>query len=155
MSGGQGMPWGPKQYGTPDAPNLITDPTTMKVPGIDQQIAQVRTTGGQQQGAANNAAMAALQRAGVAGGSEASNAIGNIAGQTALGEGEAVAGLQHQQAQEQQGLMDALNQAAMQKYGIESQNNMGENAQRAGALSGIGSGIGSLAGLAYLFNKQK
>ncbi len=151
MSGGQGMPWGPTNYGVPSSPNLMTDPTQIATPGISQEMQQVRTTAGQQQGASNNAAMAALQRAGVAGGSEASNALGNIAGQTALGTGQALSGLQQQQFGEQSNLMNALNNAALNKYQVESYNNLGENAQRQGQLSGAGSALGSIAALAALF----
>lgn len=144
--GGQGTSWGPTSYGAPSAVTLQTDPTTIDTPGISQEMNQVRTTAGQQQGAENNAAMAALQRAGVAGGSEAGNALGNIAGQTALQTGQALSGLQQQQFKEQMGLMDALNQAALYKYGLESKNNLGEQQQRYGEDQQTGQVGGNLIG---------
>lgn len=150
--GGKGTPWGPSDYGTPSAVTLQTDPTQIATPGIQQEMQQIRTTAGQQQGASNNAAMAALQRAGVAGGSETSNALGNIAGQTALGTGQALSGLQQQQFGEQASLMDALNKAAMAKYQNESYNNLGENSQRQSGQSGAAQGVmQALPMLAALF----
>lgn len=147
MAGGQGTPWGPQQYATPSNPALQVDPTKIATPGMDQEIQQVRTNAGAQQGAANNAAMAALQRAGVAGGSEASNALGNIAGQTAAGTGQALAGLQQQQFGQQEGLLNSLNQAELSKYGIQSQNNMSENQQRSQGDSDVAKSIAALAAL--------
>ena len=146
MSGGQNVPWGSSQYGAPSSVNLLTDPTKIDVPGIDQEIQQVRTNAGAQQGSANNAAMGALQRSGVAGGSEAGNVLGNIAGQTAAGTGQALAGLQNQQFQEQAGLMDAINQANLYKYGLESKNDMANTQNRYGQDQQIGSEAGSLVG---------
>lgn len=152
MAGGQGTTWGPQSYGNPSSVNLQTDPTKIATPGISQEMQQVRTTAGQQQGAANNAAMAALQRAGVAGGSEAGNALGNIAGQTALQTGQALSGLQQQQFGEQSALMNALNNAAMNKYQLESYNNLGENAQRQSGNEGAAKGVmQALPMLAALF----
>lgn len=151
MAGGQGTPWGPTTYGAPSAPTMQTDPTQIATPGINQEMQQVRTSAGQQQGAENNAALAALQRSGVAGGSEAGNALGNIAGQTALGTGQALSGLQQQQFQEQENLMNALNNTNLNKYQAESYNNLGENAQRQSGQQGAGSGLGSIASLAALF----
>lgn len=147
MAGGQGTPWGPTSYGAPNAVSLNTDPTTIDTPGINTEMNQVRTTAGQQQGASDNAAMAALQRAGVAGGSEAGNALGNIAGQTALQTGQALSGLQQQQFGEQASLMDALNNAALQNYQLQSQNNLGENSQRQQGQSGAGNMLPMLAAM--------
>lgn len=141
MAGGQGTPWGPKQHGPADNPALITDPTTMKVPGIDKQVQAVRTMAGQHQGRANNAAMMALQRAGVGGGSEASNALGNIAAETAGATDQALAGLENQQFQQQSELMDALNKIMMEKYGYDTESNDREDAARANAIGGLGSGL--------------
>lgn len=142
---------GPTTYGAPEAADLMTDPSKVNAPGIDRQMQQVRTMAGQQQGRANNAAMAALQRAGVGGGSESSNALGNIAGQTAAGTGQALSGLENQQYGQQLGLMDALNQAKLQKYGVESQNYNNEQGQRANQVGQVGSGLAeALAFLAMM-----
>lgn len=147
MSGGQGTPWSPQQYGMAKAPSLITDPTKMATPGIAEEMAQVRTNAGAQQGSANNAAMAALQRSGVAGGSEMGNVLGNIAGQTAAGTGSALAGLQNQEFGQQAEMANALNQANLSEYGLASQNNLAENQQRMTGASDIGSSAALLAAL--------
>ena len=139
MAGGQGMPWGPTTNGSPSAVSLYTDPTQMNVPGIDTEMQQVRTNAGAQQGSANNAAMAALQRAGVAGGGESANALGNIAGQTQAGTADALAKLQQQKYQEQLGLMDALNSAMLNKYNAENGAYMGEQSSRNAQMAGVGS----------------
>jgi len=141
MAGGQGMPWGPTTNGNPSAVSLRTDPTQINVPGIDTEMQQVRTDAGAQQGSANNAAMAALQRAGVAGGGESGNALGNIAGETQAGTAKALAGLQQQKYQEQLGLMDALNNADLNKYNAESNNYLAEQSNRQAQMNGLGSAI--------------
>ena len=144
--GGQGTPWGPRSYGTANSPNLYTDPTQFADPGIKAQVQQVRTNAGALQGKGNNAALAALQRAGVAGGSEAGNALGSIAGQTAEGADEALAKLQSQESGQETSLMDALNSAMLSKYQTESGNDLGENSQRQNMLSGAGNLLGTLFG---------
>ncbi len=152
MGGGQGMPWGPTTYGQPSAPKLETDPTKFSNPGLAAQQNNVRTMAGQAQGRANNGALAALQKSGVGGGSEASNALGNIAGQTAAGEGEALSGLQAQDNAQQMGLMEALNNAELQKYGMGSQNYNQEQGQRQNAIGGLGGGL--LEALTFLGMKK-
>jgi hypothetical protein len=141
MAKDQGMPWGPKQYGQASQPNIITDPTTMKVPGIQKQVQNVRTMAGQAQGGANNAALAALQRAGVGGGSESANALGNIASRTAGATGEALAGLENEQFKQQSGLADMLNKIAMEKYGFDTEANAREDESRSNAVGGLAGGL--------------
>lgn len=135
----------------PPAPTLRTDPTQVAVPGIQQEMQQVRTNAGAEQGRANNAALARLQASGVAGGSETGNALGNIAGETAAGTAQAEAGLQEKQFGEQAGLMDALNNAQNQLYGAQSETALGQNAQEQQLLGGLGSALGDVGSLAYLF----
>ncbi len=140
---------GPLTYQNyPNAPTLKTDPTQISTPGISQEMQQVRTNAGQQQGSANNAAMAALQRAGVAGGSEAGNALGNIASQASAGTASALAGLQNQQFGQQSQLMDALNNAQNQLYNTKSQATLGQNQQTG---QNIGSDVSGILALASLF----
>ena len=139
--------WGLTGANYPGAPTLQTDPTQIATPGISQEMQQVKTNAGAQAGAANNGAMAALQRAGVAGGSEAGNALGNIAGQSAAGVAQGEAGLQNQQFQEQESLMNSLNQAKTNLYGTTEQGQLGQNAQGNQALQGIG----QIAALAAMF----
>ena len=146
MGGGQGTPWGPTNYGAAIAPKLNYDPSQFSDPGIRSQIQQIRTNAGASQGKMNNAALAALQRSGVAGGSEATNALGSIAGQTAAGADESLAKLQSQEYGQEMGLMDALNQAMISKYQTESGNQLGENAQRQNMLSGAGNLLGTVLG---------
>ena len=150
LTTGAGMPWGPSATENPSAPTLLTDPSQVATPGMAQQIQAVQTNAGAQQGKANNAALAGLQRAGVAGGSEATNALGDIAGQTAQGTAQGLSGLQSQQFQEQEGLLNALNSAANQQYATSSQNNLGNQELRQSLLSGAGSGLSTLAGAAAL-----
>ena len=147
-SGGPATGFGLNQVTFPTAPTLQTDPTQIAIPGIQQEMQQVRTNAGAQEGSSNNAALAALQRSGVAGGSEAGNALGNIAGQTAAGAAQGLAGLQQQQFGEQASLMDALNNAKTQLYGAQSQSALGQNNQ---ANQSIGGDVGALASLAALF----
>ena len=144
------MPWGPNPTQNPSVPTIMTDPSQVATPGMAQQVQAVQTAAGAGQGNANNAALAALQRAGVAGGSEATNALGNIAGQTAQGEAQGLSGLQSQQFQEQEGLLNSLNQAANQQYATSAQNNLGNQELRQQLLSGAGSGLTTLAGAAAL-----
>jgi len=154
LTTGAGMPWGPSATENPAPPTLLTNPASVNTPGMQQQIQAVQTNAGAQQGAANNSALAALQRAGVAGGSEASNALGNIAGQTAQGTAQGLSGLQSQQFQEQEGLLNSLNQAANQQYATSAQNNLGNQELRQQLLGGAGSALttlGSAAALAGLF----
>lgn len=144
------MPWGPNPTQNPSVPTIMTDPSQVATPGMAQQVQAVQTAAGAGQGKANNAALAALQRAGVAGGSEATNALGNIAGQTAQGEAQGLSGLQSQQFQEQEGLLNSLNQAALGQYGEESQNNLANQELRQQLLGGVGSALGSLGGAALM-----
>lgn len=134
----------------PNLPNISTDPSQVATPGMNQEIQNVYTQGGQAQGQANNSALAALQRAGVAGGSESGNALGNIAGQTAGQEASALSGLQNQQFQQQSSLMDALNQVNLQNYQGQSQNNynmgMLQNSTNQGYASLGGTALGSIIG---------
>ena len=146
MSGGQNAPWGASSYGTPSAPQLYTDPTQFATPGMNAEIQNVRTQAGAQQGSANNAAMAAMQRAGVAGGGEMSSALGNIAGQTQAATAGALSGLQNQQYQQQMGLMDALNQANLYNYGLQSKNDIANTQARYGQDQQVGSEASNLIG---------
>ena len=114
----------------PSLPQIYTDPSQVATPGMNQEIQNVYTQGGQSQGLANNAALAGLQRAGVAHGSEAGNALGNVAGQTSGAESSALAGLQNQQFQQQSSLMNALNQVNLANYSDQSMNNVYNNMQQ-------------------------
>lgn len=131
-------------FAAPNLPTIYTDPSQVATPGMNQEIQNVYTQGGQAQGQANNSALNALQRAGVGGGSESANALGNIAGQTAQGEGSALAGLQNQEFQEESSLMNALNQADIANYSAQSENNIYNNLLRNQLISGTGTGAGSL-----------
>ena len=102
---------------SPNLPSLSTDPSQVNTPGLQSEITNVYNQGGQAQGQANNGAMAGLARAGVgADSSESGNALGNIAGQTAGAESSALSGLQQQQFNEQNQLMQSLNQENLQNY---------------------------------------
>ena len=133
---------GTGQDAQPNLPNIYTDPSQVATPGLNQEVQNVYNQGAQAQGQGNNATLAALQKAGVAHGSEAGNALGNVAQQTAAGESGALAGLQNQQFQEQSSLMNALNQVNLANYANQSQNNLYNNAQEQGNAAGW-AGLGS------------
>jgi hypothetical protein len=84
--------------------------------------------------------MAALQSQGV-GGSEATNALGNIAGDAALKSAQGMAGIEQQDFNNKKSLMDAINDARMSKYKVDSGNFNQENQDRAGA---VGAGTNAL-----------
>ncbi len=136
-------------YNSPNLPNLNTDPSSINTPGLQQEINNVYTEGGLAQGHATNAARAALQASGVAGGGESTHALGDIAGQTAQQESSGLSGLQNQQFQQQATLMDALNNANLQNYASQAMNNLGFNSQRNQMINGTGqsgSGLASMIG---------
>jgi hypothetical protein len=131
-------------FGSPNNASLITDPSTVNTPGLQQEINNVYTQAGQRQGKANDSARAALQASGIGSGDEVSNALGNIAGQTALGESQGLAGLQNQQFLQQSQLMNALNNAQLEQYASQGMNNLGFNAQRNQMIQGMGGAAGGL-----------
>lgn len=154
MSGG---PTGPMTYGRPDDFKAVTNPYDSSVQAPDQSKLRQAMMQRIDQNAGNNIqqSMASMQRSGV-GGSQDPRALADVAQGQAQQVGQMEAGLGQQDFQNRMGVMDALNNARLQKYGIDSQNYNNEQGQRGQFWQSIAqipgealniAGMGKLAGL--------
>lgn len=150
MGDGKGTPWGPMETGQPDTPRLETNPYAVQgAPQMDDLRRALMSRISRGAGRARESGLAGLQRAGV-GGSEATRAMGNIAGDQAQQISEAEAGIDAQDWQNKMGLMQALNANRMQKYGIDAQRFGQEQQGRGDFWKGLTNTAGTLGTLALL-----
>ncbi len=156
MGDGKGTPWGPMEYGRPDAPQYETDFATdlgkyMTGPELAAAKEQLAVEGGENQ-RQYMAGQSKMLGSGTTSGSNA-GALANIQALTQKNQNNAALQIGKEQ-------MDAFNKAKMarnqlmsQKYGIDSQNYGQEQAgrgQAVGSLLGAGASMGGsyLGGLA-------
>lgn len=149
LTQGQGTPWGPTQTGRPDTPNMVSP---WDVQGMDQtgqwnSMQQKIAQGAEQAGENSNAN---LLKAGIAGGADSARAAERIGGAQAQDLAQAQAQLQQQDYNQRMGLAQMMNQAALQKYGIDASNYNAEQQGRNDFWNKMAGTAGTAAAMKFL-----